>query len=255
MAKDPISADEAAWHGTFSLADTRLARPGFMSAEEREVLARVPLTVRSVRAGDELIREQSTPENLYFLAAGWACRYNLMRNGKRQITVLLTPGGVCNLDNLMFERADFAVRALTEAKVLALPRDRALSLAAEYPSVGRAFTWLALAQNAILSQWAVGLGRRGALQRLAHFICEMSVRLGGDRSFEMPLTQELIADTIGLTAVHINRTMGTLRSQGLIALAGRRLTILNGDRLRILAEFDQGYLDQIETSAASAVTV
>ena len=237
----------------YSLADTRLAQLGFVSAQERAALSHVPVTVRSIGVGDALIREGSTPDSLYFLASGWAYRYNTMQGGGRQISAMLVPGGICNLDNLMFERADFGVRALTRGKVLAVPRDRALALAADHPGVGRAFTWLALAENAILSQWAIGLGRRTAQQRLAHFLCEMNRRLGGGDSFELPLTQELIADALGLTAVHVNRTMQTLRAGGLIATAGRTLTILDGDRLSALAEFDPSYLDQIEQSAASVI--
>ena len=140
------------------------------------------------------------------------------------------------------------MRALTSAKVLALPREHALSLCAEHPGVGRAFTWLALAENAILSQWAVGLGRRNAQQRLAHFLCEVHLRLGGSISFELPLTQELIADVLGLTTVHTNRTMRALREQGAIGITGRTIPIMNGDRLCALAEFNSSYLDQIADS-------
>lgn len=251
------SASGQAARGTIqhvhSLADTRLARLGFVSPEERAALAGVPLAARSLGAGDGLIREGDAPGSLYFLATGWAYRYTTTRGGGRQISAMLVPGSVCNLDNLMFKRADFGVRSLTQAKVLALPRDRALSLAAEHPGVGRAFTWLALAENAILSQWAVGLGRRTAQQRLAHFLCEMNLRLGGDGSFELPLTQELIADALGLTSVHVNRTMQTLRTQSLIATNSRTVTILDDEGMRTLAEFDPSYLNQIETSAGSLV--
>lgn len=241
-------------HTTHSLRATRLARLGFTSDEERRVIERVPVGVRSLAAGDELIREGTSPDSLYFLSAGWAYRYMTTRCGGRQIPALFVPGSICNVDNLLFERADFGVRALTSATVLALPRERALALAAEHPGIGRAFTWLALSENAILSQWALGLGRRTAQGRLAHLLCEMSVRLGAgdgdDSRFALPLTQELIADVLGLTPVHINRTMQQLRADGLIATAGRTVTILDMARLRSVAEFDPSYLYQIEKSAA-----
>lgn len=233
-----------------SFADTAVARLSFVSAEERAALARVPVTMRSLGARDELVREGSMPENLCFLSTGWAFRYTTTRGGGRQVSAVLMPGGVCNLDTMMFERADFGVRTLTEAKVLMLPRHRALSLGAEYPGVGRAFLWLALAQNAILRQWAVGLGRRTAEQRLAHFLCEMNHHLGGGSSIELPLTQELMADALGLTSVHVNRTMQALRLKGLIAMVGRTLTILDRDRLRTVAEFNSAYLDQIDEVAS-----
>lgn len=242
-------------HPAHTLADTRLARLRFVSDQERVALARAPVTVRSLTAGDELIREDSSPENLYLLTAGWAYRYLTTRNGSRQIPALIVPGGICNLDNLLFERSDFGVRALTKATVLVLPREQAVSLAANHPGVGRAFTWLALAENAILGQWAVGLGRRSATERLAHLLCELSIRLGagdaGEVSFELPLTQELIADTLGLTAVHVNRTLQQLRADGLVVTAGRMVTIPDLGRLQALADFDPGYLRQIEKSAVS----
>jgi CRP-like cAMP-binding protein len=243
-------------HRIRTLADTRLARLGFVSPVERAALAKVEVAARLLAPGKELVRQGSTPDSLYFLTAGWAFRYVVTRDGARQIPTLLIPGGVCNLDNLILERADFGVRAITTATVLMLPRERALALAAKHPGVGRAFTWLAIAENAILTQWAVGLGRRSALARLAHLICELSIRVGSgainNASFDLPLTQELIADTIGLTPVHVNRTMQHLRAAGLIATRGRTVTIPNFPRLQEIADFDAGYLHQIEKGAVAA---
>lgn len=241
---------------TPTLADTRLARLGFVSDEERAALARVAVIPRSLTAGEEFVRQGGVPDSLYLLIAGWACRYVTTRSGGRQIATLLVPGGVCNLDNMLFERADFGVRTLTSATVLALPRRKALALAAELPGVGRAFTWLALAENAVLTQWAVSIGRRSALERLAHLLCELNLRMGtsdtGESSFDLPLTQEVIADTLGLTSVHVNRTMRRLREQGLIVIAGRSVTILDVGRLQKFADFDGSYLRQIERSAAAS---
>lgn len=241
-------------HPAHDLGETSLARSGFVSDEERVALARTPVFPRSLAAGEGLVRQGSSPDHLYFLTSGWAYRYVTTRDGGQQIATLLVPGGVCNLDNLLFERADFGVRMLTAATVLALPRTHTLALAAEHPGVGRAFTWLALAENAILTQWAVGLGRRSAQERLAHLLCELSVRMGtddaGGSSFDLPLTQEVIADVLGLTPVHVNRTMRHLRTEGLIAMAGRSVTILDVERLRALADFNASYLRQIERSGA-----
>jgi CRP-like cAMP-binding protein len=245
------------YHPAHTLADTILVRLGFVSDAERAVLAQVPMTPRTLAPGDELVRQGSSPDHLYFLSAGWAYRSITIRSGERQIPTLLVPGSVCNLDNLLLDRADFGVCAVTNATVLMLPRKRALALATENAGVGRAFTWLAIAENAILSQWTVGLGRRSALGRLAHLLCEMSSRVAaGDPdkgTFELPLTQELIADAIGLTPVHVNRTMQHLRTEGLIATSGRTITILDFDRLRAVAEFDDGYLRQIDESAVSSL--
>jgi CRP-like cAMP-binding protein len=251
------SAFSRAYHPAHTLADTRLVRLGFVSDAERAVLAQVAMTTRTLKRGDELVRQGSSPDHLYFLSAGWAYQYITTRGGARQIPTLLVPGSVCNLDNLLLERADFGVRAVTNVTVLMLPRKRALALATEHAGVGRAFIWLAIAEKAILSQWAVGLGRRSALGRLAHLLCELSIRVApagaDDGSFDLPLTQELIADAIGLTPVHVNRTMQHLRTEGFIATSGRTITILDFDRLRSVAEFDDGYLRQIDESAVSSL--
>lgn len=239
----------------FTLADTHFARLGLISDDERAALEQVSVTPRTLSAGDELIQAGSSPDSLYFMTEGWAYRSITTRSGARQIPTLVAAGGVCNLDNLLFERADFGVRAITNITMLAVPRNQALELSAQYPGVSRAFALLALAENAILTQWAVGLGRRSALERLAHLLCEMSVRIGANdadgRSFDLPLTQELLADMLGLTAVHVNRSMQHLRTSGFIATAGRCVTILDTDALRHLAQFDPGYLNQIAEYVAS----
>lgn len=242
-------------HRLFTLADTHFARLGIISDDERAALAQVPVTLRTLSAGDELLRAGSSPGNLYFLGEGWAYRSITTRSGARQIPTLVAAGGVCNLDNLLFERADFGVRAITKITMLALPRNQAVELSARHPGVSRAFALLALAENAILTQWAVGLGRRSALERLAHLLCELSIRIGtndaaGD-SLDLPLTQELLGDMLGLTAVHVNRSMQHLRTSGFIATVGRSITILDSDALRHLAQFDPGYLNQIAEYVAS----
>jgi CRP-like cAMP-binding protein len=122
----------------------------------------------------------------------------------------------------------------------------------QHPGIAQTFTWLGLVENAILSKWALSLGRRSSLERLAHLICELSVRLGGEHdnssSFAFPLTQEQVADALGLTSVHVNRTMQHLRSEGLITTKNRTLTIPDVNQLRQMGGFDPRYL-HIQPSA------
>jgi two-component sensor histidine kinase len=257
MNNNPMVAPILPFKGRLkhTLADTRLASMGSVSAHERSVMAQVPVMVQVLRAGQELVRQDSLPDSIYVLSEGWAYRSITMRGGARQIPTLVVPGGVCNLDNLLFERADFAVHSITKATVFALPRRQALTLVSEHPGIGRAFMSLALAENVILSQWAVGLGRRSAEERLAHFLCELAVRVGtsesGGISFPFPLTQELVADVLGLTAVHVSRVMRRLRDAGLMTSAERTVMIADIDRLRSFASFDPSYLVQIEKDAVT----
>jgi len=131
-------------------------------------------------------------------------------------------------------------------KIVSLPRECALALAAKHPGIARTFTWLGMIENVILSKWTLSLGRRSAIARLAHFLCEMSVRIGADdggkSSFAFPMTQEQIADTLGLTSVHVNRTMQHLRAGGLIATPKRRMIIPDIAKLRHVGGFDPRYL-------------
>jgi len=192
------------------LVGTGLWTSRFLSREERDALGNVVVSTRSVSANTDLVRQGERADSLFIVADGWACRYTTTREGGRQFPALMVPGDVGNLDSLMFDRLDYGVRTLTQATIVTLPRDRVLALAAQHPGIGRTFTWLALVENAILSIWALSLGRRSAKERLVHLLCELSVRLdaedGNESSFAFPLTQEHIADAPGLTNIHVNRT-------------------------------------------------
>ena len=228
------------------LLRTRLGKSPYLLADERRAIDEALSSARSVRPNVDLVREGERADSIFILVDGWACRYATTPDGSRQLPAILIPGDVANLDTLMFERLNYGVRTLTEASVVALPRDRALALVAEHPGIAKTFTWLALVENAILSAWSLSLGRRSALERLAHFLCEMGVRLdAGERdgsSFAFPLTQEQIADALGLTSVHVNRTMQHLRSEGMAVTANRTVTLPDVEGLRRLGSFDPSYL-------------
>ena len=243
---DRLSGTRVAARSSSRLAGTRLWASRFLSREERDTLEEAVVSTRSVNANTDLMREGERTDALFIVADGWACRYTTTREGGRQLPALLVPGDVGNLDSLMFDRLDYGVRTLTQATIVALPRDRALALAAQHPGIARTFTWLALVENVILSKWTLSLGRRSAKARLAHLLCELSVRLdaedGNESSFVFPLTQEQIADALGLTPVHVNRTMQHLRTEGMIATANRTMTLPDVQGLRRIGGFDPRYL-------------
>ena len=228
----------------------------FLSREERRALEEAVGSPRTISAHSDLASERERADSLFLIKEGWAGRYNLTREGGRQFLALLVPGDLCNLDSLLFDQLDYGVRTLTPATIFALPRDRAVALATEHPGIARMFTWRAFVENATLGKWALALGRRSAKERLAHLLCELSVRLGikdgGENSFEFPLTQEQIADAIGLTAVHVNRMMKVLRAEGVIALTNRTLTIQNVAQLRRIGGFDPCYLHIEQDDGTSA---
>ena len=241
-----------------SLVATRLATLPFLSAEERTALEGCIATRRVVGTGTELTQEDEPPDSLYFLEEGWACQYNMTQHGHRQISAVLVSGDVCNLDALLFNRLDSGVRMLSAGTVLFVPRERVAKLAVAYPGVAQAFTWLAFVENAILSRRTLCLGRLSAQERLEHLLCELAVRLGldneeGEISFDMPLTQEQIADVLGLTPVHVNRTLLRLRQEGLLASTKRTIVICDVARLRSACGFHPSYLHIQEAQGGSSL--
>lgn len=229
-----------------ALTGTRLWSSRFLSREEQHALESTASPAKTVRAGIDLVREGERADSLFIVVEGWACRYTTTREGGRQLPALLVPGDLGNLDSLMFDRLDYGIRTLSQATIVALPRDQVLALAAQHSGIARALTWAALVENAILSKWALSLGRRSSRARLAHLFCELSVRLdaeeGNESSFAFPLTQEQVADALGLTSVHVNRTMQQLRSEGMVVIANRTLTLPDVASLREIAGFDPSYL-------------
>ena len=231
--------------GHNSLVDSRLLSSPYLSSEERQALENSTFHVRSIGNDMELLREGERADHFHIITEGWACRYKTTRDGARQIVALLIPGDTANLDSFLFGRLDYGVRTLTAAKVATIPRDRILALADQHPGIARTLAWAAMAENAVLSQWALCLGRQSAKGRLAHLLCEICVRLGeagSDASFEFPLTQEQIADMLGLTCVHVNRTIRQLRIEGAIESKSRTMTIIDFEALRRAGEFDPAYL-------------
>lgn len=230
-----------------SLANTRLASFTFLTTAELIALEDCTASRGSVKAGTELIQEGDAVENLYFLVEGWACQYTTVRDGRRQISALLLPGDICNLDALLFEQLDCGVRMLSAGTVLPVPREQVAALASTYSGIAQGFTWLGFIENAILARRTLCLGRLSARERVAHLLCELAVRLGfnqdeGEISFDMPLTQEHLADALGLTPVHVNRTLQQLRTEGLLASTKRIVAIFDVAALRRAGEFQPGYL-------------
>jgi CRP-like cAMP-binding protein len=158
----------------------------------------------------------------------------------------LLPGDFCDLYVFILKAMDHGIATLSRCKVVAIPRHRTLELT-ERPAIARAFWWAALVDEATLREWLVNIGRRSAEHRVAHLLCELLLRLrvvglaNGDR-FELPLTQGALADTMGLSEVHMNRVLQSLRSAGLITLGNRTLVILDVERLMALSDFNPNYL-------------
>ncbi|MCJ2012208.1 Crp/Fnr family transcriptional regulator [Methylobacterium sp. J-076] len=205
------------------------------------------LKVRPVGARRDLILEGDKPENVLLVLDGFACRYKILPNGQRHIIALLVPGDFCNLNVFVLDEMDHAIGTLSPCKVADIPRRAIDEAAKSHSCIARSFWWCSLVDGAVLREWLVNIGGRSPGQRIAHLLCELLMRLEvvgrvTDDSYAFPLTQTEIAETMGLSDVHVNRTLRELRALGLIHLKRRVLTILNVQRLKAFCNFTPNYL-------------
>ena len=214
--------------------------------EDREALHALYDDCRDIGARRNLIREGDRPDHVVLMIEGWAARYKLLPDGARQITAFLIPGDFCDLHVTLLGEMDHGITTLTRSKVAFVPRQRMDALT-ERPSLAKAFWWATLVDSAVLRAWIVNIGRRDAFEAIGHLICELYVRMkniglvNGHR-FEVPLTQEEIADALGLTSVHVNRVLQRLRAEDLISFSHGMLTIHDYRRLEEASGFDANYL-------------
>ena len=218
-----------------------------LTDEDRSKLERIAGSSHVVAARRDVISEGDAPDDVHLVLEGIACRYKVLANGKRQIMALLLPGDFCDLHVAILGAMDHSIGTLTRCTMVDIPRGVIDELAETEPRITRALWWVSLVDEAILREWLVSMGGRPADQQLAHLICELLVRLQvtglADReSYELPLTQEDLADALGLSVVHVNRSIQKLRSEGLVRIHGRRVTVLDLLRLEELAGFNANYL-------------
>jgi CRP-like cAMP-binding protein len=195
---------------------------------------------RTLKSNATLVHESTRLSAVFLILKGVAFRYKLLANGKRQIFGYLMPGDICDADFLISDRCDHTVCALTDAEVAVIPIRELNSCIARSQRIGRALTLAGQSDAADLRGWLLNMGQRPALQRIAHFLCDMSAKLyTGTRPagglLPMPLTQHELADTVGLTVVHVNRCLQRLRDAKVIAWGRRCVTILDRDRLLHIA--------------------
>lgn len=200
-----------------------------------------------VAARRDIVSEGDNPEHVHVMLEGWAARYKILPDGARQIVAFLIPGDFCDLHVTIVRRMDHGIIALTPARVAFVPREVMKGLPVTHPRLGLALWRATLVEEAVLRSWIVNIGRRDALERIAHLLCELHARLAlvglaKNGRFALPLTQEVIADATGLTPVHVNRMLQQLRAKELIVLESGKLTIPDTPALAKLAAFDPNYL-------------
>lgn len=202
---------------------------------------------RVYRAGHDLIREGDRPEHVFLLMEGWAYRYKILPSGGRQILAFLMPGDFCDIHIFVLKHMDHSIALLNDARVVAVPAQDMLDLMTDHPDIERALWWATLVDEAVLREWLTSMGQRDAFPRIAHLLAELWLRmraigLAENDKFSLPLTQTDLGDALGLTPVHVNRTLQRLRAEGLITLERKQLTLHDPQRLMELSGFEPNYL-------------
>lgn len=234
----------------------RLRRLTQLGEQELALIERACGPARQVRAKAEILHEGEHPGRLHVLLDGWACRFKLLPDGRRQIAGLVLPGDVCDLDGLYAQKSDYGVATLTACTVVSIDREVLRDLAAQHAAISQAIGLLLVIDNGMLTERNASLGRRSAREHLAHFLCELLIRLtlvgrARGNGYTLPITQEDISDVLGLTSVHVNRVLQGLRNEGLIQQRGHDLVICEWSTLRKVATFQTIYLhlENVEESA------
>jgi CRP-like cAMP-binding protein len=225
----------------------KLANFTQLSDEESAVVNESTLDARVFAAGEDVISQGDRTGGVKLLLEGFACRYKVLEDGRRQIVAFFVPGDLCDLRVFILKRMDHSIGAVIESKVATISPENVLKMTHSYPTLTRALWWSTLVEEAIAREWIVNVGQRNALERIAHLFCELlyrfrAVGLNEGNSCTLPLTQVELAETLGLSPVHVNRTLQELRRQKLITLEGGTLTIQDLPALKEVSFFNPDYL-------------
>lgn len=218
-----------------------------LDQDDRDAIFSLPYSVKSYEIGQYILREGDRPVHCSLLQKGFAYRHKLVADGGRQIVSIHMRGDLIDAQNILLEISDHNVQALTPVDLALIPREDVIALAFSRPNIGQALWADCLVEASILREWVANVGRRDARTRLAHVICEVAIRqelagLGRKERFELPMTQEQLADVVGMTAVHVNRTLRTLQQEQLIQRSKRSIAVADWPRLKDVADFNSDYL-------------
>jgi len=218
-----------------------------ISADEEQAIRGLVAQVVDVPADRTVIRRGEELHQSMLLLSGWLARAKDLPSGQRQMAELHVAGDFADLHSFTLKRLDHDVIALTPCRIAMVPHERLTGITERFPHLSRMFWLMTNIDAAIQREWTLSLGSRSALARMAHLFCEMNVRLAvaglaqGD-SYDFPLTQVELGECLGLTSVHVNRTLQELRRRGLLSLENRRVEIHDLAALKQVAEFDASYL-------------
>jgi CRP-like cAMP-binding protein len=245
-----VAADEWAAHPFV----TRLNRYVALTESDLKALRRLIESALTVQKRRDLVVDGYEYRKLCFVGGGFAARYKLLRNGKRQILNVILPGDVVGLPGSFLERANYSVIAITEMKIHVCSIDAYVQLCYKRPQFGLALSWLAVHEAAFYAEHIIDTGRRTPIERLAHLLLEIHSRLAvvgraSRASFDLPFSQEVLGDALGLSVPHLNRMLSQLRTEGLITVANHRVEFTDLEAIQVLAHFQPLNLTRIPAPA------
>lgn len=218
-----------------------------LDADERRAVLALPHTVRDLGASQFVIWDGDRPQHACMLVSGFAFRHKLTGTGSRQILSIHLKGDLIDLQNSMLGVADHSVQMITAGTIVIIPIQAVRELAFAFPAIGMALWYETLVEGSIFREWILNIGRRDAFTAISHLLCELALRmevaeLGSSVDYELPLTQEQLADAVGLTSVTVNRTLMRLEADGHIRRNKRSIRIDDWHALAKVADFDPRYL-------------
>ena len=220
-----------------------------LGSDEARMLERMQASRFQIGAGKEVVYEGQQHHAAYILRTGWACSYKRIRDGGRQIIDIQIPGDFLGLRSLLLRTSDHSFVTLTDAELSKVHTDCMLEVFRSTPRLAVALLWAASRDQAMVVEHLVGIGRRDAFERTAHFLLELGARLklvgyGTGDSYVCPVSQSILADTLGMTAIHLNRVLRQLREAKLVIFRDNTVVFPHIERAAQITGFDLAYLDQ-----------
>ena len=234
----------------------RLSSLSPLSQDDANALMSLPFEPVRLRANVDIVPPGQQFEHACLVVTGLVGRFVQLRDGRRQFTAFHMPGDIADIHRVATPAAGSSLQTISTTTIVRIPAKMLKAIALASPTITHAFFAYAAVDAAVLAQWAVNVGRRDAQSRMAHFLCELGVRseqsgLGSREEFILDASQGQIGDALGLTAVHVNRTLKSLKQSEAVAIDGRIVRILNWPLLAARGEFDESYLQLLEQVRAA----
>ncbi len=226
-----------------------------LDASDIRALERATGSRRNVPAKHDLIREGDRPGPVFVILEGWACRYKILPSGIRQVLAYLMPGDTCDLHIGLLAEMDHGIQTITPATFATVERLVLDQIFEEHPKIAKAIYIAQLVDEGTMRAWITSMGRRASIERVAHLMCELYIRarnigLITKPTFALPLSQLLLADSLGMTPVHLNRVLKKLRVSGALTISRGSVVLSDPAKLVQIAGFDDNYLHRRLRKAA-----